>query len=386
MDRLFIITMGELTLKKNNKRFFERCLKENLKQRLQGIPNRICYRHNRLHLSVAPEQEKKTADILSKTFGVSAFVLAYRVEKKIEEIEKAAVRILSEETTLEGRSFKIEAKRTDKSFPIRSYEICVRLGALIEKEFPKLSVDVHNPDITVQIEIRKAALVSINRRRGARGLPVGAAGKAMLLLSGGIDSPVAGFLMARRGLAIEAVHFDAYPFTSEESLEKVKTIARILGEWDAVFRLFTVPLTEIQMKIRKKGPEKAMTLFMRAAMMKIAELIALRRNAKALITGESLSQVASQTIESLQFSNSMTILPVFRPLIGMDKEEITAAARKVGTYETSILPYEDCCTLFTPRHPLIRPDLEETTGLFESLEIEEDIQKAAEAAFSERIT
>jgi thiamine biosynthesis protein ThiI len=377
--------MGELTLKKNNKRFFERCLKENLKQRLRGIPNRISYRHNRLHLSVEPEYEKRTVDILSKTFGVSAFVLAYRVEKQIEEIEKAALRILSEEPSLDGRSFKIEAKRTDKSFPIHSYDICVRLGTLIENEFPGLTVDVHNPDITVQVEIRKDALVSVNRRRGARGLPVGAAGKAMLLLSGGIDSPVAGFLMARRGLIIEALHFDAYPFTSEESREKVKTIARILGEWDAVFRLFTVPLTEIQMKIRKKGPEKAMTLFMRAAMMKIAELIALRRKAKALITGESLSQVASQTIESLHFSNSMTRLPVFRPLIGMDKEEITTTARQIGTYKTSILPYEDCCTLFTPRHPLIRPEFDETVRLFEALEIEEDIQKTADAAESVQI-
>jgi thiamine biosynthesis protein ThiI len=274
------------------------------------------------------------------------------------------------------KTFKIEARRTDKSFPLDSYGLQCEGGNAVLQASPGLSVDVHKPACKIRIEIREKAYVYGDNRRGLGGLPVGTAGRGLLLLSGGIDSPVAGFQMACRGMGLDAVHFHSYPYTSLEARKKVECLAETLAEYCLSLRLYVVGFTQVQTRIKERAPLPWATVLLRMAMMECAEKIALQTNSKCLITGESLSQVASQTIENLSCSECRITLPVLRPLIGEDKEGIIRKAEKIGTYKTSILPYEDCCVLFSPPHPILQGDPKEASALYEALELDELLAEA----------
>ena len=279
-----------------------------------------------------------------------------------------------------GNRFKIEARRSDKSFFLTSYEIACRLGDVLRARFPELMVDLHHPDWTLNVEIREAAYLYGPETKAPGGLPSGSSGKGLLLLSGGIDSPVAGYLMGKRGLKLDAAYFHTPPFTSEKAKEKVEHLTHILSEYLTGTALHVVPFTETQVRIKERARSEEVTLLMRACMVNIAAIIAEKTGSICLVTGESLGQVASQTPESIRFTGHGTDFPIFRPLIGLDKEQIVSLARKIGTFETSILPYEDCCTLFSPAHPLVRPDYESMVRSFQELEADALLQKAAAEA------
>ncbi|HUZ17301.1 MAG TPA: tRNA uracil 4-sulfurtransferase ThiI [Spirochaetia bacterium] len=378
---LFLIRVGEITLKGENRSFFESRLRHNIKRRLSGIACEVSGGDGRFRVVVPRADEAEVRKRLAAVFGITSFSSALRVEKEIDIIMAAAEQLVAalEQPAL-GGSFKVEARRSDKGFPYRSYDIARLLGERLLERFPALRVDVHSPMWTVNVEIRERAYVYVDRADGPGGLPVGTAGRGMLLLSGGIDSPVAGYLMAKRGLKLDAVYFHAYPYTSDEAKEKVRSLAALLAPYLGGMNLFVVPFTDCQMRIKERGEDEEVTLLMRACMMRIAEMLSNRRGAGCLVTGESLSQVASQTVESLRFTDGISQLPVFRPVIGMDKEEIIRIARRIGTFETSILPFEDCCTIFSPRHPLIHPRVDRMTRSLEALEIEELLRGAANAA------
>ncbi len=295
---------------------------------------------------------------LSKVFGIVNICPAAKCQKTIEDIERTTLECLSQ-IDLNGKTFKVEAKREDKQFPMNSPQLCRHMGAVILKNTEGLSVDVHNPDILVQIEIRKEAFLFTQKVSGAGGMPVGTAGRAALLLSGGIDSPVAGWMISKRGVVLDAVHFHSHPYTSDRAKEKVIELAKIMTQYTGPIRLHIVPFTDIQLDIIDKCPKNYLTIIMRRLMMRIAEKIARESGAMALITGESIGQVASQTMESLVVTDNAVDMPVFRPCIGMDKEEIVTISKKIDTYETSILPYEDCCTIFVPKHPKTKPSISE---------------------------
>ncbi len=383
MDILYLIKIGELTLKKGNRVLFEKQLKFNIKRKLAGIPTRITIRKGRFFLE---GEEKDKIDIekaLATTPGIIGYTIAYKEIKEIDAICRRALDLGKELVKqFPSGTFKIESRRADKSFPLTSYEISARLGEYLLDNIPDLTVNVHKPDWIISVEIRDVAYIYGKENKGIGGLPVGSAGKGMLLLSGGIDSPVAGYLMARRGLKLDAVYFHAYPYTSDEALDKVKTLAEKLAVYIGGIHLFVVPFTDFQILLNKKAKEEEVTLLMRAGMVKIADILASGRSDGCLITGESLSQVASQTVESIAYTGSNTQLPIFRPLIGMDKETIIRIARDILTYETSILPFEDCCTIFSPKHPLVKPDREKLTESFLSLQADELIKETA--ARSER--
>ena len=276
-----------------------------------------------------------------------------------------------------AKTFKVESKRADKKFPLKSPEICSEVGGAILSKFHHLKVDVHNPDVVVNVDIRETnAYVHTGRIKGAGGMPAGTNGNAMLLLSGGIDSPVAGYMIAKRGVRLEAIHFFSYPYTSDRAKDKVMKLAKIVGSYTGGMKVHIVPFTEIQLQIRDKCPEEYMTLVMRRFMMAIAEKIARQRGCKALITGESIGQVASQTMNALAVTDDVVNMPVFRPVIGMDKEEIVEISRKIDTFETSILPYEDCCTVFTPKHPATKPIIEKVAAAQNILDVEKLIDEA----------
>ncbi len=299
-------------------------------------------------------------------------------EKTVEAIVETAKAYLTDAFAA-ARSFKVESKRADKNFPMNSIQISQAVGGDLAEAFPSVAVDVHNPDLTVFVEIReKYAYVHAPAIPGAGGLPVGMGGHAVSLLSGGLDSPVSSWMMARRGVELEMVHFVSPPYTSQQAQDKVLELARLLTVWCGRLRIHIVPFTEIQEEIRRNCPEEFFTLIMRRFMMRISEAIAKRAGAKALITGESLGQVASQTMAALGVTEDVTTLPVLRPLIGMDKVEIIHMAQRIGTYETSILPYEDCCTVFTPRHPATRPRLEEVQAAEAALDVEGLIARSLE--------
>ncbi len=380
-EELFLVKYGELTLKGGNRPQFERRVVEDVRRKLEeaGVSPKPVFQRQwgRLYVHARAEQAGPTAEALSRTFGLVAFSRALRVEKRMEAIEEAALRVAEAlpAEALEER-FKVEARRTDKSFPLDSYGICCRLGDVLRRRFPGLRVSLERPDWVLSVEIREAAYVYGPESAAPGGLPLGASGRGLLLLSGGIDSPVAGYLMGKRGLRVDGVYFHTPPYTSQQALEKVQRLVRILSAWLTGMRLLVVPFTGVQLRIRERAPEEETTLLMRAGMTRVADLLARRRGAHCLVTGESLGQVASQTPESLRFTESQAALPVFRPLIGMDKEEIIAAARRIGTFEVSTLPYEDCCTLFSPAHPLIRPDFERMQRSFQALEMEELLERA----------
>jgi len=377
MQRLFLIKYGEIALKGKNRRQFENRLVRNIRYKLKEIPFEISNITGRLYISANKVYNSKISQALKQVLGIVSFVKAIKVEKNIEAITKAAHTLAKELQLSFGHSFKIESRRTDKSFALNSYEIACQLGDYLKQELPKLKVDVNNPSWILNIEIREHAYLYGPEEKGLNGLPVGANGRGFLLLSGGIDSPVAGFFMGKRGLIVDAVYFHTHPYTSPQAKEKVKTIARLLSSFIPRLKPFIVDFTAVQMAIKENASNPAITLMARASMMRIACMLAEKHEALCIITGESLGQVASQTPESLRFTGSYSALPVFRPLIGMDKEEIIQIAKKIGTYELSIQPFPDCCTLFAPQHPLIKPDFTAMQKEFNKLDLDKLILKAS---------
>jgi thiamine biosynthesis protein ThiI len=358
MKEMILAKYGEIILKGGNRPRFESILINNINNSLK----KVAKTHVKLiqaTVYVDVEDEEKfdiVMDRMSKIFGLVSVTRAAVCEKTVEAIEACAKEYLAEDLT-EGVKFKVEAKRSDKSFPLNSPQICQEVGGFLDDEFP-IVCDVHNPDKTVMVEVREfGAFIYIreNKLKGQGGMPIGTGSKATLLLSGGIDSPVAGHMISKRGVEIDAVNFFSYPYTSERAKEKVISLAKILAQYTSKINLYIVPFTEIQLQIRDHCPEEHMTLIMRRFMMRIAERIALKNKSLALVTGESVGQVASQTLAALDVTNAVVDMPILQPLIGMDKLEIMDRSREIGAYETSILPYEDCCTVFTPKHPTVNP-------------------------------
>ena len=386
MREVLLLKCGELVLKGLNRSRFESRLLHILRARLAPLGDyRLSISQSTIY--VEPQEDAPVGEALEvcrRVFGIVSLCRAAVCPKEMGAICDTAARYLKDE--LENvRTFKVEARRADKRFPLTSPQIGAEVGARLLEEHPHLRVRMDGAERVVKVEIREqSAYISGERLPGAGGMPTGTNGRAMLLLSGGIDSPVAGHMMARRGLELGAVHFYSYPYTSEEARDKVIELARILSGWTGKLTVSVVPFTHIQQEIRQKCSEDYFTLVMRRFMMRLAERVARHQGCKALITGESLGQVASQTIESLNATGSVCHMPVFRPLIGMDKEEIVVRARQIGTFETSILPYEDCCTVFTPRHPQTKPRLENVEQQEENLDIEGLVDEAF--AGIERIT
>lgn len=358
---IILLKYGEISLKGLNRPMFEKQLLANVAKALAPL-GKFSIRKSQSTVYVEPLGDdidmQAATERLSKVFGIVNICPAAKCQKTIEDIERTTLECLSQ-IDLNGKTFKVEAKREDKQFPMNSPQFCRHMGAVILKNTEGLSVDVHNPDILVQIEIRKEAFIFTQKVSGAGGMPVGTAGRAALLLSGGIDSPVAGWMISKRGVVLDAVHFHSHPYTSDRAKEKVIELAKIMTQYTGPIRLHIVPFTDIQLDIIDKCPKNYLTIIMRRLMMRIAEKIARESGAMALITGESIGQVASQTMESLVVTDNAVDMPVFRPCIGMDKEEIVTISKKIDTYETSILPYEDCCTIFVPKHPKTKPSISE---------------------------
>lgn len=381
MEKVLLVRYTEIHLKGLNRPYFERALVDNMKRALRGLEPRIEREHGRIYVRNIREADFAEAhERLTRVFGIHSLSPAAAVDKDWETVVSAARELM--ERRLEGVTgevtFKVLARRSDKHYFMNSDEINRELGGRMLELFPQLKVDVHSPEIKLSVEIRDMAYVYCEEIPGVNGMPVGTAGKASLLISGGIDSPVAGYMMAKRGLTLSAVHFYSYPYTSERARDKVVELTRLVTKYAGEIRLFLVPFTEIQMTIYEKCPEKETTVLMRRLMMRIAQTIAEREGAQALITGESLGQVASQTLEALACTNDAVTMPVFRPLIGFDKDEIMDVARRIGTYETSILPYEDCCTVFVPKHPVTKPKLAELRASEAAVDWSEMIAKAIE--------
>lgn len=360
MREVILIKNGEIVLKGLNRPTFEKLLLRNLRRRLRKAGN---FHIERAQSAIFIEPDDEAFDFegavesLRKVFGIASFSRALSTEKNIETIKADAVGYLADALSA-VKTFKVESKRSDKSFPMTSPQISAEVGGFLLEKFPHLRVDVHHPELVVMVEIRDfGAYLHAGSIPGAGGMPVGSNGRGALLISGGIDSPVAGYMLAKRGVELCAVHFASPPYTSERAKAKVLKLLEIVSKYSGRIVCYVVPFTEIQETISQNCPEELYTLIMRRMMMRLAGRVAAQENCGALITGESIGQVASQTMEALGCTNAVSPLPVFRPLIGMDKEEIIAVARKIGTFETSIEPYEDCCTLFTPKHPRTRPKL-----------------------------
>ena len=352
---------GEIALKGMNRHMFEKLLRDRIKKRIAEFGRFKVYTVQST-LYILPLDDDCDSDgayaAAKRTFGIAAVSKAFETEKDMDAIIHVAKTEIPK--YLEGKkSFKVESKRSDKKFPLSSPEISNEVGgAILQAMHGSVKVDVHNPECVIRVEIRdNAAYVCTNQESAAGGMPTGSNGKALLLLSGGIDSPVAGYMMGRRGVVIEAVHYESFPYTSERARDKVIELAELISRYCGEIHVHVVSLTKLQDAIRDKCEEEYSTLLLRRSMMRIADRIAEKYYCKAIITGESLGQVASQTMEALNVTNPLANRPVFRPLIGTDKEEIVTIARKIGTFETSIQPYEDCCTVFTPRHPKTRPEL-----------------------------
>lgn len=382
MKEIILIKNGELALKGLNRRTFEDMLIKNMRRRLEPAGK---FKFTVAQSTIVAEPEdgadiEEAVERMVKIFGIAGFSRAAAVEKDMETILRSAEEYLAP-LLLTARTFKVEAKRSDKKFPLKSPEICAETGGYLLRKFPHLSVDVHNPDVTVNVEIRDThAYIHANQIKGAGGMPTGSAGKAALLISGGIDSPVAGYMMAKRGLELIAVHFASPPYTSERAEQKVHSLLKQVSKYAGRIKLFVVPFTEIQELIKDNCPEDIFTVIMRRMMMRTAQLIAASEKAGALITGESVGQVASQTMPAIACTDAVCEIPVFRPLIGMDKDEVVAISRKIETFDISILPYEDCCTVFTPRHPKTRPTIGYVEECEKALETDRLSREAAENA------
>ena len=379
MEKVLLIRYAEIHLKGLNRPYFERALVDNMKRALHGMRPVIEREHGRIYVrNIAEEDFPEALERLTRVFGIHSISPAEAVLKDWETVVSAALSLMEKRLLSGGSSFKVFARRSDKHYFMNSDTINKELGGRVLDRFPGLHVDVHDPEIKLSVEIRDKAYIYCEEIPGANGMPTGTAGKASLLISGGIDSPVAGYMMAKRGLTLSAVHFYSYPYTSERARDKVVELTKLVARYAGEIRLFLVPFTDIQMTIYEKCPEKETTVLMRRLMMRIAERIARSEGALALITGESLGQVASQTLEALGVTNDAVSMPVFRPLIGFDKDEIMDIARRIGTYETSILPYEDCCTVFVPKHPVTKPKLSELRASEAAVDFSEMIEKAIE--------
>lgn len=353
MEKIIIIKYGELTTKKDNINFFINALRDNIKKSLKDIDNKIIYDHGRMFIETS--NYENVLNILKKTFGIHEINIGYKLKtNSLEEINAELLNLLKDK---EFKTFKVTTKRSDKSYPINSMEISRKVGGTILKNISNIEVDVHNPNLEINIEIRKnEAYIYFEKIKGIGGYPVGTLGKGLLMLSGGIDSPVAGYLAMKRGIKLECIYFDSPPHTSKEALNKVKELASILSTYQNDIKLHIIHFTEIQEQIYKNCPKEYMITIMRRQMYRIAELLARRENCKCIINGESIGQVASQTLTSISTINEVITTPVIRPVCCLDKLEIIDIAKKIDTYETSILPYEDCCTIFVPEHPVINPE------------------------------
>lgn len=373
MKNIFLIKYGEIAIKGNNRYLFENALLKNIRLSIKrlGIFN---IQKEQGRILIEPEEEnidtEEVLNKLTKVFGIVGICIGIKNEKTdMDAIKETALYHMKYVCENSSYTFKVETRRSNKNYPLNSMEISKEVGAYILSNMGnQLKVDVHNPEIKLNIELRNSLYVYSKVIPGPGGMPLGTNGKAMLLLSGGIDSPVAGWMVAKRGVEIGGVYFESPPYTSERAKQKVIDLAKKIAAYTGRFKLYIVPFTDIQMEIYQKCPHPQLTIIMRRIMMRIAESIAKEENAQALITGESIGQVASQTIQSLAVTNAVVTLPVFRPLIGFDKEDIVSIAKKIDTYETSILPYEDCCTIFVPKHPETKPKLEYIQKSEEALE------------------
>ena len=379
MHEIILCKLGEVVLKGLNRHSFETKLMSNIRRRTQMFGKfKIYSRQSTIYVEPVGEACDLAGAYAAckQVFGLIAITKAVPCEKSKEAILETAKAYLGGELQ-KAKSFKVETKRADKSFPMGSIEISQWVGGMLHDAFPHLKVDVHTPELTVYVEVREdAAYVHAPAEPAAGGLPLGMGGSALSLLSGGIDSPVSSYMMAKRGVVLEMLHFAAPPYTSDLARQKVLQLAQELTAWCGRMSVHIVPLTEIQEQIRKQCPEEYFTLITRRFMMRIADRLAKEFDCRALVTGENLGQVASQTMEALRVSEDVTDLPVLRPLIGMDKEEIVRIARHIGTFDTSILPYEDCCTVFTPRHPKTKPHVEEVREIESVLDIEGLVSRA----------
>lgn len=381
MERIILVKYGEIILKGLNRPFFEAALVKNIKAALKNFDFEVWWAQATVYIKTAHEEKiDEMIETLKKVFGITSITKAYILPKDMEGMKKGTKEALYEELK-SAKTFKVEAKRADKKFPFKSPDICREIGGYLYESFENLEVDVTNPEKTVMVEVREQnAYVYCGREKGRGGMPVGTNSKAALLLSGGIDSPVAGYMVAKRGVALDSIHFFSHPYTSERAKEKVLELAELLSVYTGGMKVHIVPFTNIQLEIKKKCPEEYLTIIMRRFMMRIAEKIARKNKLSALVTGESIGQVASQTVEALGVTNDAVSMPVFRPVIGMDKEEIVTIARDIGTFNTSILPYEDCCTVFTPKHPQTKPKLEKVVAYEKVLDIETLVNEAVDGA------
>ena len=389
IKEILLCKYGEIVLKGANRKYFEDMLCRELKKKARACGNFDIYRAQST-IYIEPKDDEADVDAMfeaaSKVFGIVAISRAAVCEKNMEDIERVTREYIP--AFLSGKkTFKVEGKRSDKSFHLDSMELAREIGGVILDSCRGIKVDVHNPEVTVKVEIREfGAYVSAGQFKGAGGMPVGTNGRGMLLLSGGIDSPVAGYMMAKRGVRLDAIHFESFPYTSERAREKVLELARIVSEYAGDIYVHVVSLTHIQEELVKACEEDYFTLLLRRYMMTIAEKVAKEKGAEALITGESLGQVASQTMQALGVTDSCVSMPVFRPCIGMDKEEIVQISRKIGAFETSIQPYEDCCTVFTPKHPKTKPELEKVLVQENKLPFDELVEEAIGTLYTVRIT
>ncbi len=389
MNEVLLCKYGEIVLKGANRTYFENMLCKELRKRAQKCGNFEILRAQST-VYIEPLDEFCDMDAMlaeaQKVFGIVAIARAYVCEKSLEAISVAAREFIAPKIR-KYKTFKVEAKRSDKRFPLDSMDLSREIGGVLLEANPRVKVDVKNPDITVKVEIReRAAYIYAGHHKGAGGMPVGTNGKGLLLLSGGIDSPVAGYMMAKRGVKLEAVHFESFPYTSERALQKVLDLAKIVSDYSGEICVHIISLTHIQEELVKHCNEEYFTLLLRRYMVALANKVAERYNCGALITGESVGQVASQTMQAIGVTDAVAEIPVFRPCIGMDKEEIVQISRKIGAFETSILPYEDCCTVFTPKHPKTKPELEKVLLEENKLPFNELVEEALSTMKTERIS
>ena len=388
MKEIILCKFGEIVLKGANKKYFEDMLCREVRKRAKNYGNFDVYK-SQSTIYIEPLDDNADIDgvfeATRKVFGIVTLQRCAVCDKNMDAI-KETVRSYIPEYLNALRTFKVEAKRSDKAFPLDSMEISKEIGGVVLESCRGIKVDVHDPDIVVKVEVREfGAYVSAGRFKGAGGMPIGSNGRGLLLLSGGIDSPVAGYMMAKRGVKIEAIHFESFPYTSERAKEKVLELARLVSEYAGDIYVHIVSLTHIQEELVKNCDEDYFTLLLRRYMMTIAERIARQHDCGALITGESVGQVASQTLKALVVTDSAVNMPVFRPCIGMDKEEIVQIARQINTFETSIQPYEDCCTVFTPKHPKTRPELEKVLVEERKLDFNALVEEALATEYCEHI-
>ncbi len=380
MKEIVLIKLGEIALKGLNRFSFEDALKKNIKSALYGAGYfKVSIAQSTIYVTPQSEVDMdEVCDRISRVFGIVSFSRACVCEKNIEDIFLKAPEYLAD-TLRYAKTFKVEAKRSDKKFPLTSPEISREVGGLLLEHFPHLTVDVHNPEVKVVVEIRDfGAYIHAGAEKGAGGIPVGTGGNAAILISGGIDSPVAAYMLAKRGVKLTAIHFASPPYTSERAEDKVQRLLRKVSRYAGPIEMITVPFTKIQERIKDECEEELFTIIMRRMMMKISNIIAEKYDCTALITGESLGQVASQTISAIACTDEAAEMPVFRPLIGMDKEEIVQISRKIDTFDISIEPFEDCCTVFTPKHPRTKPVLKFVKYAEEDAHLDDLIAEAVE--------